>query len=84
MRERLPIDREGLKKRGKGIVEAADMDAVVAMAIHELYKLHEGNIARFGLRLNEYRTRAEHLRRWEKKPANPGSPPVPIRLGEPT
>ncbi len=63
VRERLPIDREGQQKLGQGIVEAAAMDAVVAVAIHELYKLHEGNIAHFGLRLSEYRSWAEKVRR---------------------
>jgi len=28
---------------------------VIAMALNELHLLHEGNIARFGLRLSEYR-----------------------------
>jgi len=41
------------------LVSAADLDAVVAMAVNELHRLHEGNIARFGLRLSE-------LRHWKK------------------
>ena len=63
VREGRAIEAEELRKRAKGIVETADLDAVVAMAINELYKLHEGNIARFGLRLSEYRSWAEQVRR---------------------
>ena len=59
VREGRAIEAEELQKRAKGIVETADLDAVVAMAINELYKLHEGNIVRFGLRLGEFRTWAE-------------------------
>lgn len=38
------------------LVAPADLDAVAAMALNELHRLHEGNIARFGLRLHEFRT----------------------------
>ena len=40
------------------LVVAADLDDFVAMAIHELHGLHEGNLARFRLRPSE-------LRRWQ-------------------
>ncbi|MBW2258183.1 MAG: Fic family protein, partial [Deltaproteobacteria bacterium] len=43
-----------LRQLGREIVDAADLDAVVAMAMNELHRLHEGNIARFGLRLSEF------------------------------
>ena len=44
-----------VRARSRELVPAADLDAVVAMAFNELHRLHEGNIARFGLRLSEYR-----------------------------
>lgn len=49
------IDVGAVRARGRELVDAADLDAVVAMAINELHRLHEGNIARFGLRLSEFR-----------------------------
>lgn len=54
-----PIDIGAVRARGRELVQAADLDAIVAMAINELHRLHEGNIARFGLRLSEFRA-------WEK------------------
>jgi hypothetical protein len=50
-----PIEAPRLRELGRGIVDPGDLDAVVAMAINELYRLHDGNIARFGLRLGELR-----------------------------
>ena len=44
-----------VRARSWELVPAADLDAVVAMAVNELHRLREGNIARFGLRLSEYR-----------------------------
>jgi len=49
------IEARHLRELGRGIVDPDDLDAVVAMAIHELHRLHDGNIARFGLRLGELR-----------------------------
>jgi hypothetical protein len=49
------IDARSLRERGRGLVDQADLDTVVAMAINELHCLHEGNLARFGLRLSEFR-----------------------------
>ena len=50
-----PIETTRLRDLGRGIVDPADLDAVVAMAVNELHRLHDGNIARFGLRLRELR-----------------------------
>lgn len=50
-----PIEVRHLRELGHGIVDPDDLDAVVAMAINELHRLHDGNIARFGLRLGELR-----------------------------
>lgn len=49
------LDIGAVRARGRELVSAADLDAVVAMAVNELHRLHEGNIARFGLRLSEFR-----------------------------
>lgn len=50
------IDTRNLRERGRGLVDEADLDNVVAVAVNELHHLHEGNLARFGLRLSEFRT----------------------------
>jgi hypothetical protein len=55
VRRRSPIEVRQLRELGRGIVDSGDLDAVIAMAINELHKLHDGNIARFGLRLGEFR-----------------------------
>jgi fido (protein-threonine AMPylation protein) len=49
------IDIDAVRSRSEELVPSADLDAAVAMAVNELHRLHEGNIARFGLRLSEYR-----------------------------
>ncbi|MBW2258496.1 MAG: Fic family protein, partial [Deltaproteobacteria bacterium] len=48
VRGRDAIEPARLRQLGREIVDAADLDAVVAMAMNELHRLHEGNIARFG------------------------------------
>ena len=58
----LPVSRIGDDALGREIVALDDLDAVVAMAINELFRLHEGNIARFGLRLGELRAWARDAR----------------------
>lgn len=50
-----PIDTGAVRTYGRELVQPVDLDAVVAMAVNELHRLHEGNIARFGLRLSEFR-----------------------------
>jgi hypothetical protein len=49
------LDIGAVRARGRELVSAADLDAFVAMAMNELHRLHEGSIARFGLRLSEFR-----------------------------
>ena len=56
------IDTPQLRELGRTIVAPADLDAVVAMALNELHRLHEGSIARFGLRLSEFRVWAQLIR----------------------
>ncbi len=58
------IEAPPLRELGRGIVDPSDLEAVVAMAINELHRLHEGNVARFGLRLAELRawSRATRVR----------------------
>jgi len=54
VQHRETIDAAQLRERGREIVAADDLEAVVAMAINELHLLHDGNLARFGLRLSEF------------------------------
>lgn len=49
-----PISAEIVQKAASGRVNAADMDRFVEIAIQELKNLHEGNVARFRLKLGEY------------------------------
>lgn len=49
------IEIGAVRARSRELVPAPDLDAVVAMAVNELHRLHQGNIARFGLRLGEFR-----------------------------
>ena len=49
------IDAAQLAEHAREVVEPMDLEPVVAMAINELHLLHEGNLARFGLRLSEFR-----------------------------
>lgn len=53
------LDIGAVRALARELVPPADLDALVAMAVNELHRLHEGNIARFGLRLSE-------LRAWKK------------------
>jgi fido (protein-threonine AMPylation protein)/DNA-binding transcriptional ArsR family regulator len=48
-------DVPGIRKRVEALVDVADVDAVVALTINELHQLHEGNIARYRLRLSQFR-----------------------------
>jgi hypothetical protein len=49
------VDAAALRERARGLVAEADVEAVVAMAVNELLRLHEGSVARFGVRLGEFR-----------------------------
>jgi hypothetical protein len=55
------IDDAALRAALAPGVDAADLEALVAITFNELHHLYEGNIARFGLRLSEYE-------RWAARP----------------
>lgn len=57
VRDDLEIDAEPIRALAAPLVSPEDLHQFVAMAISELSGLHEGNLARFRLRLSE-------LRRW--------------------
>ncbi len=54
VRELQPIDLVDLTRRGEALVEPADLQPFAAIAFNELNNLHEGNVARFKLRLSEF------------------------------
>ncbi len=56
------IDLSDLRGRARGIVSASDLDQFTAMAFNDLHHLHDGNIARYRLRLSE-------LHRWQQRRA---------------
>jgi Fic family protein len=49
------IEEARIRELAIPIVEAEDLDEFIAMAISELSGLHEGNLARYRLRLSEFR-----------------------------
>jgi len=49
------VDEPLLHRLADELIEPADRSAMIAMAVNELHQLHEGNIARFRLRLSEFR-----------------------------
>lgn len=49
------IDAARPAEHAREVVEPTDVEAVVAMSVNELHLLHEGNLARFGLRLSQFR-----------------------------
>jgi len=49
-----PTER-ALRRLASGLVPKEDIDRFVAMVREDLARLHEGNLARYRLRLNEYR-----------------------------
>ena len=55
VRDDAPIDDVRIRKLAAPIVAPGDLDEFVAMAISELAGLHEGNLARYRLRLGEFR-----------------------------
>jgi fido (protein-threonine AMPylation protein) len=57
VRDMAEIDSRLIRRLAAGRVEPEDMDEFVALAINELFQLHEGNLARFRLRPAE-------LERW--------------------
>jgi Fic family protein len=55
VRDDLPIDDARIRPLATPIVEPADLEQFIAMAISELSGLHEGNLALYRLRLSEFR-----------------------------
>lgn len=62
VRDMAGIDGVAIRQLAAGHVAAQDMDSFVALAINELYQLHEGSLARFRLRPSEFH-RWQELRR---------------------
>ena len=48
------VDELALRAQANELVVEADRDAVVALAINELFHLHVGNFARYGLRPSQF------------------------------
>ncbi|MCX5744171.1 MAG: Fic family protein [Proteobacteria bacterium] len=55
VRDDLAIDDAKIRALATPIVDPADLETFVAMAISELSNLHEGNLARYRLRPSEFR-----------------------------
>lgn len=53
VRDDLPITEEAVRALATPIANADDLEQLIAMAISELHNLHDGNLARFGLRPSE-------------------------------
>jgi hypothetical protein len=64
VRDDTPIDEAQIREVAAPIVTPADLDQFVAMAVSELHGLHEGNLARYRLRLSEFR-------RWRGRAQDP-------------
>lgn len=56
VRSRQPATDGTVRAFSKGSVPEADLDRFVAITLSELEHLHEGNVARYQLRLSEYRS----------------------------
>jgi hypothetical protein len=54
VRDERPPEDTVVRELAARTVAPADLDEFVAMTIHELHKLHEGNLARFQLRPSEF------------------------------
>jgi hypothetical protein len=50
-----PPTDDVVRSVAKSLIPAGDLDRLVAMVLSDLEHLHEGNIARYQLRLSEYR-----------------------------
>src|SRR3546814_7702815 len=50
-----PDDIAGIRQRVSALVAPDDIEDVVALVVNELHQLHEGNIARYRLRLSQFR-----------------------------
>jgi hypothetical protein len=49
-----PIEYEPIRLLSTPLVDTADLEAFLAMAMNELYQLHEGSLARYRLRHSEF------------------------------
>jgi len=49
------IESETIREHAAALVAADDLSDFVAMVANDLHHLHEGNVARYGLRLSEFR-----------------------------
>ena len=56
-----PIEAPLIRKLAVPLVPPADLDQFVAMAFNDLHHLHEGNVARYRLRLLEFRVWKQNL-----------------------
>lgn len=63
VRDRVDFGDEEIERRARGLVEAESLDKFVALAKAEFARLYEGNIARYRIRLSEYRAWREQLER---------------------
>lgn len=63
VRDDMHIDEARIREIAAPIVATSDLDQFVAMAISELHGLHEGNLARYRLRLSEFRRWRDHTSR---------------------
>lgn len=54
VRDDAPIDEMRIRELARPIVTPEDLQEFIAMAINELSGLHEGNLARYRLRLSEF------------------------------
>ena len=56
-----PVDTRLIREIAAPLVRAVDLDQFVAMAFNDLHRLHEGNVARYRLRLSEYQAWKQSL-----------------------
>ena len=66
VRDDAPIEDAAIRALAAPIVDPADLEDFVAMAVSELSGLHEGNLVR-------YRLRPSELRRWRGRRADPSA-----------
>lgn len=54
VRDDAPIDESKIRELAEPIVTQADLEDFIAMVLSDLHGLHEGNLARYRLRLSEF------------------------------
>ena len=62
VRDGKPIETRFIRELAASLVKPGDLGQFVAMAFNDLHHLHEGNIARYRLRLSEYRSWKQSLK----------------------